>query len=384
MSPVVDDNSRLRVLAVCAFPIEAAATRFRLAQFVEPLRERGIDLTIRPFLSAAQFKGLYQDGGVASKVIGVAPSVAGRMSDLLSARKYDVLLVQREAMIFGPGIFEWLVRNVGRLPMVLDLDDATYIRYVSPTYGKVGSLLKFFGKSDKLIRNSAMVICGNRFLAEYAESKGAEAVVIPTVVDLDEFYPDETNNDPPVVGWIGTHSTFPFLERLFPILQRLAEEHPFILRIVGSGRKSLALEGVRVENLEWQMAREVDDFRSLDIGLYPIIPEGAVTEEWTKGKSGFKAVQYMAVGVPFVMSPAGICAEMGIAGSTHFSATSDDDWYNSLHTLLSSESERRRMGLAGREFALKHYGLSQHADLIADTLIAVARDRRYQLIDGKS
>src|SRR5687767_13046312 len=160
MSLDVDENRRLRVLAVCAFPIEAAATRFRLAQFVEPLRERGIDLTIRPFLSASQFKGLYQEGGFLEKVIGLRRSILGRIKDVLAARRYDVLLVQREAMIFGPGIFEWLLRKLGGLPMVLDLDDATYVRYVSPTYGKAASLLKFFGKSDNLIRNSAVVTCG--------------------------------------------------------------------------------------------------------------------------------------------------------------------------------------------------------------------------------
>ena len=62
---------------------------------------------------------------------------------------------------------------------VLDLDDATYVSYTSPTYGGAGSALKWFGKTDDLIKWAAVVTCGNRSIAEYVESKGARARIIP-------------------------------------------------------------------------------------------------------------------------------------------------------------------------------------------------------------
>ncbi len=77
---------------------------------------------------------------------------SGHLRQQLNARSFDVLLIQREAMLFGPPIFEWLYKTVGDCPMVLDLDDATYISYVSPTYGPSGSSVKFFGEADKLIK----------------------------------------------------------------------------------------------------------------------------------------------------------------------------------------------------------------------------------------
>lgn len=366
----------LKILALCSIPVEAAATRFRLQQFVEPLRERGIELTISPFLSSSQFRALYTPGGIPGKAASMAAAAVKRIAQAASAVKYDAVIVQREAMLFGPALIEWLVNRVLRLPMVLDLDDATYVQYVSPTYGKVGSWLKFFGKTDRLIDSAAVVTCGNRFIAEYAEARGAKAVVVPTVVDLEEFKPRERNDDPQeplTVGWIGTHSTFPFLRSIFPVLERSGKVHNFRLKVVGAGTSEIELRNVEVENVEWSMAREPSDFASLDIGLYPINVSDSANEEWIKGKSGFKAVQYMAVGVPFVMSPVGVCSEIGEPGNTHFNAVTDEDWYNALDNLLSNGELRRRMGDAGRAYAVDHYGSGDQADSLARIFRSVCR-----------
>lgn len=363
----------MRVLALCSYPVEAAATRFRLTQFVGPLGERGIELTIRPFLTSSQFGSLYSKGSLISKAAAIVPSVGRRFRELFESRKFDMLLVQREAMLFGPGIFEWLHRSIGNLPMVLDLDDATYVRYQSPNYGRLADHLKFFGKTDRLIARSKLVVCGNRFIAEYAASKGVRAEVIPTIADTDIFRPLEKQNEIPVLGWIGTHSTFPFLESIFPVLERLAEKHRFRLKIVGSGRPEITIKNVEIENLDWSLDREVDDFRSLDIGLYPIVIAGAADENWIKGKSGFKAIQYMAVGVPFVVTPVGVSGEMGEPGVTHLNASTAEDWYNCLNTLLSDTAGRRRMGAAGREFSVEHYNVPVQAELLADALRSVVQ-----------
>ncbi len=351
----------MKVLGICTFPIEAAATRFRMAQFVDPLREHGIELTINSFLNSRQFGDFYKGRGIAGKILGMIGPLSKRTADILEVRQYDLLFVQREAMFFGPGIFEWLYQKAGNLPMILDLDDATYVPYVSPSYGRTGSFFKFFGKTDNLIRRADLVTCGNRFIAEYVESKGAKAVVIPTVVDTEIFAPTERTNKIPVIGWIGTHSTFSFLESLFPVLEKLAKTHRFKLRIVGAGTKDVNIEGVEIENLDWNMEREVADFQSLDIGLYPITVSSSANEQWILGKSGFKAIQYLAVGVPFVMSPIGVCAEIGEANLTHFNAVSPEDWYNSLCSLVSDAGLRKTMGSNGRKHSLEHYSVSTQA-----------------------
>jgi glycosyltransferase involved in cell wall biosynthesis len=362
----------MRVLALASYPVEAAATRYRLHQFVEPLAERGIELDVRPFLHSSLFASLYQRSRLPLTAVGLGAAAMKRLGDVLSARRADVVLVQREAMMFGPPLVEWLINRLGNCPMVLDLDDATYVSYTSPTYGRLGSAFKWFSKTDDLIGWASAVVCGNRSIAEYVKGKGARAVIIPTVVDTERFRPvaSAVEKDVPVVGWIGTHSTYPFLESIFPALEALATEYRFKLKVVGAGRKEVQVAGVLVENLDWSLKREIEDFQSFDIGLYPI--DTKLYADWATGKSGFKAIQYMAVGIPYVVTPVAACAEIGEAGVTHFCAETIEEWRARLAELLEDTSRRKRMGEAGRRHALEHYTVPLQADKLARVLYEAA------------
>ncbi len=364
----------MKVLALSSYPTEAAATRYRLEQFVAPLAERGIELTIHPFIDAKLFERLYKPGAWLRTVGALLKSAVLRLKELPAARNADVVLIQREAMIFGPPLIEWLTTRAAKRPLVLDLDDATYVSYTSPTYGGVGSALKWFSKTDDLIRWAAIVTCGNRSIAEYVESKGARARIIPTVVDPDLFQPapPRPEDDEIVLGWIGTHSTFPYLESIFSVLSELAGQYRFRLKVVGAGKAEVSIPGVQVENLAWKLDREVSDFQSIDIGLYPI-DASLYSGKWASGKSGFKAIQYMAVGIPYVATPVGGSAEIGEAGMTHFFATTKDEWQRALQTLLSDGDQRRRMGAAGRVHFVEHYDLEDQADKLAEALREAAR-----------
>ena len=356
----------MRVLALASYPVEAAATRFRLRQFVEPLARRGIVLDIRPFLSSRQFDELYRSGAMIRVAAGLVKSGLQRMIEAGAARKADVVLIQREAMLFGPPVVEWFVTHALQRPMVLDLDDATYVSYDSPTYGAIAKSLKWFSKTDDLIRWAKVVVCGNRSIAEYAKSKGASASVIPTVVDPEIFKPAARpdRNAPLTLGWIGTHSTFPYLESIFPVLSSLANHYDFRVKIVGAGRDNVTIPGVKIDNIPWSLEREVSDFQSIDIGLYPIDAR-LYSGKWAQGKSGFKSVQYMAVGVPFVATPVGGSAEIGEVEVTNFFASTNDEWYRTLECLIKDGDRRREMGAAGRDHVIAHYGLEDQADKLA-------------------
>jgi glycosyltransferase involved in cell wall biosynthesis len=352
----------IRVVALASYPVEAASSRYRILQFIDPLEERGIDVTFKSFLDSNLFTALYEPKKLIPRLPLLALRALGCVAGAWRAARADVVFVQREAMLAGPPVVEWIAARLLRRPLVLDLDDATYIAYESPVYGRAASLLKWPSKTDKLIRWARVVVCGNPNIAAHARALGAEAVVVPTVVDLRVFKPlDALPHDVPTLGWIGTHGTFPFLERLLPLFERLARERRFRLTIVGSGRAEVRVPGVEVDCRPWRLDREADDFRALDAGVYPIADDA-----WSAGKSGFKAVQYMACGVPFVMSPVGVCASMGVAGETHFLATTDDEWLDALRRLLGDAELRRRMGRAGRAFAEAHYAMDAQADALAE------------------
>jgi glycosyltransferase involved in cell wall biosynthesis len=359
----------MKVVALASYPVQAAATRYRLDQFTKPLSERGITLSILPFIDAKLFESLYQPNALPRTALGLLRAALFRLRDVVAARRADVVLIQREAMILGPPLIEWLVTHLNGRPMVLDLDDATYIPYTSPTFGKLGKAFKWFSKTDDLIGWASLVTCGNSAIAEYVTSKGAKARVIPTVVDTDVFRPAARNrqDEDLVLGWIGTHSTFPYLASTFPVLSELARNYQFRLKIVGAGKSQISIPGVTVENLGWNLGREVKDFQSLDIGLYPIDPS-LYASQWAAGKSGFKAIQYMAVGKPFVATPVGAVREIGKVGTTHYCATTPDEWRESLSTLIANRESREQMGSAGRRWALENYGLPAQADKLAAAL----------------
>ena len=359
---------RLRVLALASYPVEAASSRYRIVQFIEPLAARGIDVTFSPLLDSALFAALYRPGKLLLRLPRVAVRSLGRVGALIAASKSDVVFVQREAMLFGPPLIEWLASSVLHRPLVLDLDDATWIPYASPVYGRIATMLKWPSKTDRLIRMARIVTCGSPNIADYVRSRGADAMVVPTVVDTRRFRPAPSRaNGIPTIGWIGTHGTYPFFERLIPIFERLAREVPFRLTIIGSGRDQIEVKGVEVETRPWRLEAEVEDFQSLDIGVYPIADDA-----WSAGKAGFKAVQYMATGVPFVMSPIGVCATMGIAGQTHFAAITDDDWLDALRRLVVDATLRARMSADGRAFAEQHYDIDAQAEALAAVIRGVA------------
>jgi glycosyltransferase involved in cell wall biosynthesis len=363
----------MNVLGVSTYPVTAACTRLRIAQFVSVLRERGIRVSLLPFLDERAFERLYDRRRWLANTVSVSMGVMRRILQIPRLAFTDVVFIQREAMLIGPPLFEMLARRVFRRPLLLDLDDATFLDQHSPVYGRLAAALKWPGKTDRLIDYSSVIICGSERIAEYVRERGKPAVILQTIVDTDHFVPLPVRpaSEVPLIGWIGSHSTFPYFERIIPVLERLALTHRFRVRIVGAGRDSASIAGVEVENLRWNYDREVDDFRTLDIGLYPLPAD----DPWAEGKSGLKAVEYLSVGVPYVASPVGIVKTIGEPGRTHLTAKTDDEWYDALARLLTDAGARRTMGAAGREYAVSHYDVREFAARIEEQMRAALASR---------
>ena len=244
----------MRVLGICAFPEEFACTRYRLLQYVRPLAERGIELEVRPFFNSSEYKKFYQDTRLVSRLVSSAYPLARRTVDIFKTVRADLILIQREAVLFGPAFFESIYQLAGRVPMVLDLDDAVYIPYESERYGEFGNKLKFFGKTNELIRKADLVICGGEFVADYARDLGARTEVLPTVVDTDLFAPSVRRNETPVIGWIGTPSTFPFrIHAVSPVAPQLKVMLLLKVLLLNDAAGSLSTKILLLRVRNWQL-----------------------------------------------------------------------------------------------------------------------------------
>jgi glycosyltransferase involved in cell wall biosynthesis len=219
---------------------------------------------------------------------------------------------------------------------------------------------------SSIIRRSTAVLAGNDYLASYARNYNTAVTVLPTCVDTSVWTPRSTPRPagaPLVIGWIGTPTTAAYMKLLGASLARLARSHAFELRVSGSGTP-LEFPGVNTINEPWSLERDVELFNTCDIGVYPL-----TDDEWAKGKCGFKAIQFMACGVPVVASAVGVNREIIQDGVNGFLASSDAEWDEKIGRLLADPELRRRFADAGRTTIEQRYSLAGHAP----TLVALLR-----------
>ena len=367
----------LRVLALSPIPEEGAGCRFRIAQFIPYLRSVGIEVTLRSLFTADFFRLVYKRGHYLRKASRFATLSLKHLASLRDLSRFDVVFLYREMFPIGPAVVERLLAMRGRPPVVFDFDDAIFLQSVSDA-NRVIRALKAPGKVATIIRHSDHVIAGNEYLAAYARRFNDAVTVIPTCVDTTRFVPSPAavssngavSSREPIVGWIGSPTTAPYVRGLTTVLQCVRQQHPFVLRVSGTG-ESLEVPGIRTEQPPWALGDEVRLFNTCDVGIYPL-----ADDEWSKGKCGFKAIEFMACGVPVVASAVGVNRDIIQDGVNGFLASTDGEWVEKLGRLLSDPEIRRRFGEAGRRTIEERYSLRVHAPTLVATLRGVVERRQ--------
>src|SRR4029450_12511073 len=178
----------------------------------------------------------------------------------------------------------------GGVPIVYDFDDAIFLPSVSEANQAI-LFLKSTSKPAEIIRFSRHVMVGNEFLAQYARRYSQHVTVVPTAVDTTRFAPRPAGSRPPGplgVGWIGSPTTFHYLESIAPLLKDLAARHEFVLKVSGAG-KPVNFPGVTVQEVTWSLDQEVTLFNTCDVGVYPL-----ADDDWSRGQCGLTAMQFVA------------------------------------------------------------------------------------------
>jgi glycosyltransferase involved in cell wall biosynthesis len=349
------------LLALAAYPKANATTRFRVLAFERALREAGIELTFSPFVDEATWRGLHS--APHRQAISLLRSHAQRLVDVLRARKFDAVMIQREANIVGPPWVERLCSTLG-IPFIYDIDDAVWLTSVPikgslrARFPRLGNLVRAPGKGGELIKRADLVICGSGKLAAHVKAQGKRTATIPTVPSQAVWQPlpcraeGQFRRAIPRVGWIGTPSTAVALTMIEPALARLRSEgHNFDFLIRGAG-KGFTAARVPCTSLPWREAEEPQDFAEIDIGVAPMM-----VDAWSNGKCAFKQIQYMACGVPFVSTAAGAVDELVVHGKNGLIAHTEEDWYTHLRVLLTDFSLRKSLTAEGLQTIRGCYSL---------------------------
>jgi glycosyltransferase involved in cell wall biosynthesis len=333
------------------YPIERASSRYRLYQYLGGLQQQGIDARV-----------------VEAPAVGWRSRPAYVVRLLREAAATDVIFVQKRTL--------WkvihMLRAINR-HIVYDFDDALYVR---PEEAGIGAPLTSSSRVRAglrtILRVSKHVIAGNEYLAAYARRFNSHVTVIPTVLDMQRYQAcKRQSGDPVVLGWVGHPGNLVYLKLLIPVFDELDRRYGerVVLKVISS-RPFETEVGLEVINQPWRLEKEVEDLWDSDIGLMPLSDSA-----WTRGKCGFKALQFMALEIPTVASPVGVNADIIADGSNGFLATSTQEWVDKLARLIESPHLRDTLGRAGRKTVEDRYSLDKAMPRLAAILKAVGEGK---------
>jgi glycosyltransferase involved in cell wall biosynthesis len=285
--------------------------------------------------------------GVRTTVLTTRRSnIASQFKIIEQARSHDVVLLFK-TLGFSPLELALLHRANPRI--IFDFDDAVMFReqkHRRPLSGKN------FRKFLRTVRHCSAVVAGNDFLACFGQACGTRTVVLPTSIDLARSRVKEHSEGlGSTVGWLGLSDGLPYLRHIQPALKRLKQLFP-TLRLKVISDKPLHLDDVVVENERWQLESEQAHLASFDIGIMPLWDS-----LWTRGKCGYKILQYMSVGTPVVASDVGVNNEIISSGENGFLARTEQDWIEAIRSLIENAEQRRNFGLRGRQLVESRYSL---------------------------
>jgi glycosyltransferase involved in cell wall biosynthesis len=222
------------------------------------------------------------------------------------------------------------------------------------TENNVVRWIKFHPKVESICRWSHTISCGNEWLAKFARHFNSNVLVNPTTVDTEKLHnPDgwaKKVKDKIVIGWTGTHSTMFYLNKLEPILRVIENKYPVKIQIISNKKPNLNLKSF--EYHEWDKEHEIEQLIQFDIGIMPL-----EDDDWAKGKCGFKALQYMALGIPCLASPMGVNTTIIQNKVNGFLCASDPEWIDAFEILIINPTIRNRIGMEARKSVINNYSV---------------------------
>ena len=344
-------TARYKILVICPFPQGIAASqRLKYEQYFDNWREHGYDITISSFMDKKLWDIVYTNGNYVNKVLGTLCGYYRRLRDIFYLKRYDLVYVHMWVTPLGTSLFERIFRALSK-KILYDIEDNVWMGKRSKT-NPIISALKGTSKANYLIKVSDHVITSSPFLNEYcsAINKHNACTYISSSVDTERFVPTNsyTNARKVTIGWTGTFSSREYLDLLRNVFLRLGQRCDFKLRIIGNFKYELP--GVDLEVIQWKEESEVEDLQEIDIGIYPL-----VDDEWVLGKSGLKAIQYMAFGLPTVATNVGNTPKIIQHMRNGWLVKTEEEWIQALETLITSPELRHKLGHTARATVVEKY-----------------------------
>jgi glycosyltransferase involved in cell wall biosynthesis len=250
----------------------------------------------------------------------------------------------------GTSFFERVFRSLSN-QIIYDVEDNVLMEK-SNELNPFVKVLKGQEKTNYLIKTADHVITSSPFLNDYCLeiNRNKACTYISSSVDSDLFLPiNKYSNEKKVtIGWTGTFSSRIYLDLLRNVFLELNKRIDFKLRVIGNFEYDLP--GIDLEVIQWTKEKEVEDLQGIDIGIYPL-----VLDKWVLGKSGLKAIQYMAFGLPTVATNVGTTPRIIRHMENGLLVKTDSEWIDALETLVKNPELRRNIGEVARLTVIDNY-----------------------------
>jgi glycosyltransferase involved in cell wall biosynthesis len=265
---------------------------------------------------------------------------------------FDLVFVQK---VFLP-LFVLRALRFFRVKLIFDFDDAIYTQQ---------GIFRNRKRFDKMISLYDLIILENNETAQYSRSCGNSNIIIITgPIDTDRYRAGEKCSGRRVtIGWIGSPTTQKNLCLIKNVCASLCDKYPN-LDFVTIGAGNLDFEGVSLIQKKWALETEVSDMQIFDIGIMPLSDD-----EWSRGKGGYKLLQYMSLGIPCCTSPVGINKVLVEEGRNGFLVETEAEWYEKLSFLIEDDALRMKMGVTGRRMAENLYSFDAAYPKLKQALI---------------
>lgn len=347
------------ILVICPYPEGLSpAQRLKYEQYFDYLRENGYSIKVCPFVSHRLWSILYKPGRFVEKFLWTILGFIKRLLLIPVIPFYDGIYIHKFAVPFGFAFFERIYPALNS-KFIYDIDDMIHLSHSS----RANSFTKWFKNPSRittLLKKARHVITCTPTLDNFAKIFNRNTTDISSTINTDLYHPvnsyENKPGNPITLGWSGSHSTEEYLKLLQQVLIRVSAVRNVRLLVIGSGQ--FRMSGIETESIQWKSSSEVADLQRIDIGLYPL-PESP----WIYGKSGLKALQYMALGIPAIATAIGANFRVIENGKSGLLVKSEDDWFNAIIHLIDHPEDRRSLGIEGRKRVEQFFSVKANRDL---------------------
>jgi glycosyltransferase involved in cell wall biosynthesis len=247
--------------------------------------------------------------------------------------------------------------------IIYDFDDAVMFKN---SLAKNPYSLRRTMSFKRMLRSTDLVIAGNMFLKEEAEKYHKNVTVLPTPIDAERYTGKAYGEGETVnIGWIGDHGSIHYMESYKEVWEAMGRKYGHVMLTIICDT-FIETKNIYLRKIPWSYEREIDDLMTIDIGVMPLFDD-----LWSRGKCGFKIIQYLGVGVPAVCTPVGINRDVIENGVNGLWAITVDEWIEKLSMLVENGALRAKMGREGRKKIMEQYTVQACAPRLIEWIMNV-------------